>query len=155
MAAPTPRSQSREPTMPLKLSLKPGERFVLNGAVLANGDKRTSLIIQNKACVLREKDIMQPDDAVTPARRIYFPIMMMYLDPGQDETYYNDFALRMTEFMGAIRNRTALAQCVEISRDVMGGNYYKALMACKRLFDFEQERLNYDGQSVPKHATGN
>ncbi len=29
--------------MPLKLSLKPGERFVLNGAVLANGDKRTSL----------------------------------------------------------------------------------------------------------------
>ena len=141
--------------MPLKLSLKPGERFVLNGAVLANGDKRTSLIIQNKALVLREKDIMQPEDAVTPARRIYFPIMMMYLDPGQDETYYNDFALRMTEFMGAIRNRTALAQCVEISRDVMSGNYYKALMACKKLFDFEQERLNYDGQSVPKHATGN
>ena len=154
MSAPR-RDLSRELTMPLKLSLKPGERFVLNGAVLANGDKRTSLIIQNKACVLREKDIMQPEDAATPARRIYFPIMMMYLDPGQDERYYNDFALRMTEFMGAIRNRTALAQCVEISRDVMSGNYYKALMACKKLFDFEQERLNYDGKSVPKHATGN
>jgi flagellar protein FlbT len=138
--------------MPLKLSLKPGERFVLNGAVLANGDKRTSLIIQNKACVLREKDIMQPEDAATPARRIYFPIMMMYLDPGQDEAYYNDFALRMTEFMGAIQNRTALAQCVEISRDVMSGNYYRALMACKKLFDFERERLNYDGQGVSKHA---
>jgi flagellar protein FlbT len=138
--------------MPLKLSLKPGERFVLNGAVLANGDKRTSLIIQNKACVLREKDIMQPEDASTPARRIYFPIMMMYLDPSDDEKYYNDFALRMTEFMGAIRNRTALAQCLEISRDVMGGNYYKALMLCKKLFDFEQERLSYDGKSVPKHA---
>ena len=138
--------------MPLKLSLKPGERFVLNGAVLANGDKRTSLVIQNKACVLREKDIMQPEDASTPARRIYFPIMMMYLDPSDDEKYYNDFALRMTEFMGAIRNRTALAQCLEISRDVMGGNYYKALMLCKKLFDFEQERLSYDGKSVPKHA---
>ena len=84
---------------------------MLNGAVLPNGDKRTSLIIQNKACVLREKDIMQPEDATTPARRIYFPIMMMYLDPSEDEHYYNDFALRMTEFMGAIRNRTALAQC--------------------------------------------
>ena len=45
--------------MPLKLSLKPGEKFVLNGAVLANGDKRTSLVIQNKACVLREKDILR------------------------------------------------------------------------------------------------
>jgi flagellar biosynthesis repressor protein FlbT len=142
----------RSSTMPLKLSLKPGERFVLNGAVLANGDKRTSLILQNKACVLREKDIMQPEDATTPARRIYFPIMMMYLEPS--ETYYNDFALRMTEFMGAIRNRTALAQCVEISREVMSGNYYKALMLCKKLFEFEQERLNYDGKSVPKRAAG-
>ncbi len=143
-----------ELTMPLKLSLKPGERFVLNGAVLANGDKRTSLIIQNKACVLREKDIMQPEDASTPARRIYFPIMMMYLDPSDDENYYTDFALRMTEFMGAIRNRMALAQCLEISRDVMAGNYYKALMLCKKLFEFEQERLSYDGKGLSKHAAG-
>ncbi|HSC61368.1 MAG TPA: flagellar biosynthesis repressor FlbT [Rhizomicrobium sp.] len=139
--------------MPLKLSLKPGEKFVLNGAVLANGDKRTSLVLQNKACVLREKDIMQPENATTPARRIYFPIMMMYLAPEDTELYYNDFALRMTEFMGAIRNRAALATCVEISRDVMGGTYYKALMACKKLFEFEGERLSYDPQSLPKHAS--
>lgn len=138
--------------MPLKLSLKPGEKFVLNGAVLANGDKRTSLVIQNKACVLREKDIMQPEDAKTPARRIYLPIMMMYLDAEGQDTYYNDFVLRMTEFMGAVRNRQALATCVEISRDVMSGSYYKALMACRKLFDFERERLNYDLKSVPANA---
>ena len=139
--------------MPLKLSLKPGEKFVLNGAVLANGDKRTSLVLQNKACVLREKDIMQPESATTPARRIYFPIMMMYLAPEDTELYYNDFALRMTEFMGAIRNRTALTTCVEISRDVMSGTYYKALMACKKLFEFEGERLSYDSQSLSKRAS--
>lgn len=138
--------------MPLKLSLKPGEKFVLNGAVLTNGDKRTSLVIQNKACVLREKDIMQPEDAKTPARRIYLPIMMMYLDAEGSDTYYNDFVLRMTEFMGAVRNRQALATCVEISRDVMNGSYYKALMLCRKLFDFEQERLNYDLKIVPADA---
>ena len=138
--------------MPLKLSLKPGEKFVLNGAVLTNGDKRTSLVIQNKACVLREKDIMQPEEANTPARRIYVPIMMMYLDEEGSDTYYNDFALRMTEFMGAVRNRQALATCVEISRDVMSGSYYKALMACRKLFDFERERLNYDLKSVSANA---
>jgi flagellar protein FlbT len=138
--------------MPLKLSLKPSEKFVLNGAVLTNGDKRTSLVIQNKACVLREKDIMQPEDASTPARRIYFPIMMMYLDSEGNEEHYNDFALRMTEFMGAISNRDALAACIEISRDVMSGAYYKALMACKKLFDFERERLIYDTSGVSKRA---
>jgi flagellar protein FlbT len=139
-------------SMPLKLSLKPQEKFVLNGAVVTNGDKRTSLVLQNKACVLREKDIMQPEDAITPARRIYFPIMMMYLDPSEDEKYYNDFALRMTEFMGAVHNRAVLASCMEISREVMAGAYYKALINCKRLFAFEQERLNYESQSLPKYA---
>jgi flagellar protein FlbT len=138
--------------MPLKLSLKPGEKFVLNGAVLANGEKRTSLVLQNKACVLREKDIMQGEDANTPARRIYFPVMMMYLDSDGIEAYYNDFAMRMTEFMGAIKNRQALATCLEISREVMGGAYYKALMACKKLYEFEQERLSYDSEDLPKHA---
>jgi flagellar protein FlbT len=138
--------------MPLKLSLKPGEKFVLNGAVLTNGDKRTSLVIQNKACVLREKDIMQPEQANTPARRIYVPIMMMYLDPDGTDSYYNDFALRMTEFMGAVRNRGVLATCVEISRDVMAGSYYKALMLCRKLFEFERERLDYDTESLPKNA---
>jgi len=138
--------------MPLKLSLKPGERFVLNGAVLANGDKRASLIVQNKACLLREKDILQPEDAVTPSRRIYLPVMMMYLDPDNSQDYYTDFALRMTEFMGAINNRDALANCITISRDVMAGNYYKALMSCKKLFEFERERLTYVSQSVPEHT---
>ena len=138
--------------MPLKLSLKPGEKFVLNGAVLTNGDKRTSLVIQNKAALLRERDIMQPEDADTPARRIYFPIMMMYLEPESADAYYSQFALRMTEFMGAIRDRNALAACVEISRDVMSGAYYKALVLCKKLFEFERERLSYDPQGLSEHA---
>lgn len=138
--------------MPLKLSLKPGEKFVLNGAVMTNGDKRTSLVLQNKACVLREKDIMQPEDANTPARRIYFPIMMMYLDGEDTERYYNDFALRMTEFMGAIRNRDALSVCLDISRDVMSHTYYRALMLCKKLFEFERERLSYEPSSLSNHA---
>ncbi len=130
--------------MPLKLSLKPGEKFVLNGAVLANGDKRTSLVIQNKACVLREKDIMLPEKANTPARRIYLAIMMMYLDGEASEEPYNEFALRMTEFMGAVHSPQVLGACVEISRDVAQGSYYKALISCRKLFDFELERLNYE-----------
>jgi len=138
--------------MPLKLSLKPGEKLVINGAVLTNGEKRACLIVQNKACLLREKDIMQPEEATTPARRIYLPIMMLYLDPDGRDQYYDEFALRMTEFMGAIKNHDALAACVEISREVMSGSYYRALIQCRKLFEFERERLNYDPQSVSKHA---
>ena len=53
--------RNEEAGLPLKLSLKPGEKFVLNGAVVQNGDRRGVLVLQNKASVLREKDIMQEE----------------------------------------------------------------------------------------------
>ena len=127
--------------MPLKLSLKPGEKFVLNGAVVQNGDRRGVLVLQNKASVLREKDIMQEDEVNTPARRIYFPVMMMYLDEAGAERYYDEFVRRLTEFMNVIGNPTILNECVEISRNCMEREYYKALMRCRKLMEYEEERL--------------
>lgn len=127
--------------MPLKLSLKPGEKFVLNGAVVQNGDRRAVLVLQNKASVLREKDIMQQEDVQTPARRIYFPVMMMYLDEGNAEKSYGEFVTRLTEFMGVISNPNILADCVDISKHCMEREYYKALMGCRKLIEYEDERL--------------
>lgn len=134
--------------MPLKLSLKPGEKFVLNGAVVQNGDRRGVLVLQNKASVLREKDIMQEDEVGSPARRIYFSVMMMYLDEGGVPKYYDEFVRRMTEFMGVIKNPDVLADCVMISRHLMAREYYKALMLCRKLIDYEDERLGDGASSV-------
>jgi flagellar protein FlbT len=135
--------------LPLKLSLKPGEKFVLNGAVVQNGDRRGVLVLQNKASVLREKDIMQQEQANTPARRIYFPVMMMYLDEAGAERYYDEFVRRMSEFMGVIRNPSVLADCVDVSRHCMEREYYKALMLCRKLIEYEDERLGNVPASVP------
>ena len=135
--------------MPLKLSLKPGEKFVLNGAVVQNGDRRGVLILQNKASVLREKDIMQEEEVTTPARRIYFPVMMMYLDEAGADRYYDEFARRLTEFMKVIANPLVLNECVEISKNVMEREYYKALMRCRKLMDYEGERLGHVPSGVP------
>jgi flagellar protein FlbT len=134
--------------LPLKLSLKPGEKFVLNGAVVQNGDRRGVLILQNKASVLREKDIMQAEEVNTPARRIYFPVMMMYLDENVAGRYYDEFVLRLTEFMGVIRNPEVLADCVAISKHCMEREYYKALMGCRKLIEYEDERLGNVPSSV-------
>lgn len=128
--------------MPLKLSLKPQEKFVVNGAVLQNGDRRGVLLLQNKASVLREKDIMQPEDANSPAKRIYFPVMMMYLDGGPPKgANYDHFVERITEFMGAISNPEIMRECVALSKDVMGCDYYRALGRCRKLIAYENEVL--------------
>jgi flagellar biosynthesis repressor protein FlbT len=135
--------------MPLKLSLRPGEKFVVNGAVVQNGDRRAALVLQNKASVLREKDIMQPDDAGTPARRIYFPIMLMYLDEAGHDASHAEFATRLAEFMGAVRDPAILAECVGVSREVMAGEFYRALMRCRKLIAYEDEKLGHVDPGVP------
>ena len=136
--------------MPLKLSLKPGERFVLNGAVVQNGDRRTALVLQNRASVLREKDIMQLEDATTPARRVYFPVMMMYLDETGPAKYYDEFVRRLGELMAALRNPEIIAECVDISKNVMSREYYKALMGCRKLMEYEDERLGNVASGLPE-----
>lgn len=141
--------------MPLKLSLKPGEKFVLNGAVVQNGDRRGVLVLQNKAAVLREKDIMQEEEVSSPARRVYFSVMMMYLDEPGVAKYYDEFVRRMTEFMSVISNPDVLVDCVTISKHLMAREYYKGLMLCRRLIEYEDERLSDGAAGVQaSRATG-
>lgn len=136
--------------MALKLTLKPGEKFVINGAVVVNGDRRAHLLIQNNVAILREKDVMQQQDAKTPVRRIYFAIQMLYLDESNEGVYFSEFTRRLKEFMGVLSDREALARCGSILEEVSAKHYYRALMSCKKLMPFEETRLNF--VSVPESA---
>lgn len=138
--------------MALKVTLKPGEKFVINGAVIVNGDRRSTLMIQNRCSILRERDILQPNDADTPVKRIYIPIMMMYLDEPGSQEFYPEFVQRITEFINAVSDREVLARCVGIIEDVNAGHYYRALMSCKKLLPFEEQRLKYVRPNVPDRA---
>lgn len=127
--------------MPLKVTLKPRERFVLNGGVLVNGNRRTDLIIENQVSLLRERDILHADEANTPVRRIYFAIMMMYLEEALDSPFYQEFVDRITEFMCVVSRKEVLGKCHQILDDVHELRFYSALMTCKTLLPFEKERL--------------
>ncbi|MBM3570445.1 MAG: flagellar biosynthesis repressor FlbT [Alphaproteobacteria bacterium] len=129
--------------MALKISLKPGEKFVINGAVIQNGERRTNLVLHNKASILREKDILLPENAQTPVRRIYFAIMMMYLDPDAEKAYHQEFVRRVAEFINAIRNPAILTDCITIIDNVYSRDFYGALLTCKKLLPYEQERLDF------------
>lgn len=127
--------------MALKISLKPGEKFVVNGAVLTNGDRRSAFVIQNKVSILRERDIMAETQATTPAKRIYFVVMLSYLDSERSQSYYQTFVERMSDFMSAIENQEIKLICVQISMDMMKGEYYRALTGCRKIVDYEAKVL--------------
>ena len=60
-----------ETTVPLRIELKPFERIVIGDAVLINSGTRTSFMIDGDAPILREKHTVTPENANTPAKRLY------------------------------------------------------------------------------------
>lgn len=127
--------------MALKLSLKPGEQFVVNGAVITNGDRRSMLIVQNKASILRDRDVMTEAEATTPARRVYFLCMLSYLDNDAADGYYRRFVESMDDFMQAIENPVVRLTCAQVSFSMMNRDYYRALTGCRELIDYETQIL--------------
>lgn len=117
--------------MPLKLSLKPGETFVVNGAVVRNGDRRGVLLLETQARILREKDILNPADASTPASRAYFAVMQMYLLGEVDGPLYNQTAEALAGLLAELPD--AREDILQISADVVAGDLYKALSRCRKL----------------------
>lgn len=128
--------------MALKLSLKPGERLVVNGAVIVNGDRRSVFVIENHARVLRECDIMLPHEATTPASLIYLAVMMLYIEQSPSKTLFSDYDKRLREFTGAVSTPEALETCARINAHVANSDFYKALSACRELLEFEKTRLS-------------
>src|SRR5690606_25668133 len=68
--------------MPLKLRIPAGEKIVVNGAVITNVDDRAMYIqLENEAQFMRGRDILRPEDVVTPLDEAYFHVQMMYIEP--------------------------------------------------------------------------
>ena len=141
--------------MALKLTLKPNEKFIINGAVVQNGDRRVTITIENKASILRSRDVMVPDQANTPVKRIYFAIMLMYLGECSETEAYEEFVQRMAEFFNVLSNKEIMEKCLDIVRDVNTKNYYRALMRCKKLMPYEKERLEYVPGELSEDASNN
>ena len=124
--------------MALKVELKPGERFILGQSVITNGDSRSTLAIEGNEPILREKDIMRPADADTPAKKIYLVVQLMYLaaDPRAQHAMYFRLVSDLAEAAPSTRPRLE-----RINNLILTDAYYKALREAKRLIAYEGELI--------------
>ena len=73
--------------MALKVELKPHERIIIGACVVTNTDQRAGLLIDgDRIPILREKDILTPETADTPAKLVYLAVQLMYLVARPDGT---------------------------------------------------------------------
>jgi flagellar protein FlbT len=122
--------------MSLKVELKPGERLIIGNCVVTNADQRTRLFIDGKAPILREKDILTPATADTPAKRIYLAVQLMYIGDNVDVLTKDYFSL-VNDIVTAAPSTTPLVD--EINNEILTGSLYKALKVAKRLIQYEQD----------------
>jgi len=137
--------------MALKVELKPGERIILGDCVITNDDQRTSLQIDGQAAVLREKDILVPEAADTPAKRIYFTIQLMYTS--KEPQIYHE------RYFSLVRDITKAAPSVwpyieSINNLLLTGEMYKALKDAKKLIAYEQGLLENAKRSAGVRSGG-
>lgn len=130
--------------MSLKITLKPHERMIIAGAAITNGGATASLIIENKVPILRKKDILKEEDAISPAKRIYFVIQLMYLDHENRTIYQGRYWDLIRDFVKAAPSSKDLIN--EINAEVMEGRYYTAMKAAKRLIRYEGGILSLGAQ---------
>jgi flagellar protein FlbT len=124
--------------MGLKVELKPGERIILGESVVTNGDQRTRLVIEGEAPILREKDIMTPETADTPCKRVYLIVQLMYLS--RDPSQHHDTYFRLVKEIIAAAPSTS-GYFDRINNQILTGNNYKALKEAQTLIDYEKDLL--------------
>jgi flagellar protein FlbT len=126
--------------MTLRISLRDGEKVVINGAVIrASG--RTDLAIESKVTILRGREIMNPAEATTSARALYFHTMMAYLDP-------DGIARHHAAILRTLPTVTPLSNCetgrqavAQFATRAAGADYYRALGECRALMRLEHDAL--------------
>ncbi|MDJ0668162.1 MAG: flagellar biosynthesis repressor FlbT [Desulfobacterales bacterium] len=126
--------------MPLKLTLKPGERMIIGGAVVTNGAGKTELFVENNVPLLREKDIMGEKDADTIAKQIYFTIQLMYIDPENLVSHHNAYWHLVHQTVKAAPSTVGLVD--QISEKIVANNHYQALKLTRKLIAYEKEIMD-------------
>ncbi|MEM9475720.1 MAG: flagellar biosynthesis repressor FlbT [Pseudomonadota bacterium] len=123
--------------MPLKLNLKPGERLIINGAVIKNSDRRHVLMVETHSDVIRGKDLLEPDAAATPVSKVYFLIQTALTQSATRDKLVpmiqRDLATLATVFGGVQVNHI-----FEAANYVSQGDYYKALTELRPVLRHEE-----------------
>lgn len=125
----------------LKISLKSGERIFINGAVL-RADRKVSLEFLNDVTFLLENHVIQPEDATTPLRQLYFIVQMMLINPEGIEQSTAMFRKSITMLLACFRNAEILAELKRVDGLVAQARRFDALKAIRALFPIEDSILN-------------
>src|SRR6516164_302182 len=112
-----------EDNMTLKVELKPHERIIIGNCVVTNTDQRTRLLIDgDNIPILREKDILTPEIADTPAKLIDLAVQLLYISPAARANHGTYFNL-LRDMVTAVPNAWPIIEA--INNQILSGDLYQ------------------------------
>ena len=127
--------------MALKVELKPHERIIIGSCVITNTDQRARLLIDgDRIPILREKDILTPETADTPAKLIYLAVQLMYISPDPKANHGTYFNL-LRDVVTTAPSMWPLIEPINIA--ILNGDLYQALKEARKLVAYEKKLLDH------------
>ncbi len=125
----------------LRISLKSGERIFVNGAVL-RVDRKVAIEFLNDVTFLLENHVLQPEQATTPLRQLYFIAQMALINPDGAEQSVAMFRKSVIMLLNCFKNEEVLAELKRVDALVTQGRAFEALKAIRGLYPIEDRILN-------------
>jgi flagellar biosynthesis repressor protein FlbT len=133
----------------LKITLKPGEKIYVNGAVIRT-DRKVSLEFMNDVQFLLENHVMQPEAAVTPLRQLYFIVQIMLISPQEAHDARAMFRKSLPRLIDSFSSDARKADLKQIDQLVAEGQVYDAMKMLRGLFPREDNILG--ATPLQRHA---
>ncbi len=124
----------------IQISLKPGERIFINGAVL-RVDRKVTMELLNDVTFLLEGHVMQLEAATTPLRQLYFIVQTMLMDPLNAEASKALFRKTLPPLSEALKCEEILAGLDRASLLIEDCKEFEALKAIRALLPLEDKLL--------------
>ena len=122
------------------LKLRAGEKLYINGAVI-KVERKATIELLNDATFLLEAHVLQPDDANTPLRQVYFALQTLLMErDSAPETLrlFNEMSTATRQALGGgvvaegLRGAEALVQA---------GRLFEAMKSIRGMFALETELM--------------
>lgn len=125
----------------MHISLRGGERFYVNGAVL-RVDRKVTIELLNDVTFLLEAHVLQAEQATTPLRQLYFVVQAMLIDPAKAGEVKGLFEEMLQHLQASFENDAVLTGLARVRQLVSGGRPFEALKTIRVLFPIEDEILS-------------
>lgn len=125
----------------LVLKIAPGERFIINGATLENGDKPSRIrIIEGDARVLRLRDALHPNDVNTPVKSVYYAIQLLITGDIDEVDALPSIDAQCVQLLDVFK--AIDAELIPTLRTMLvRKNYYSALCHLRQVLAIEAELI--------------